>query len=164
MKEIKGYKDYCITEYGKVWSKRNNKFLKLKLNTHLYYCVNLYNEFGTKTYSVHRLVAEAFIPNIEHKICVNHIDGIKLNNNISNLEWVTYAENNSHAYKTGLKSSSDYHKNMVSIKLSKLVLDNATGIFYNSTKEAAKIVNLKVATLRSYLNGARPNKTNMMYV
>ena len=52
--------------------------------------------------SIHRLVADAFIENPYNKPCINHIDGNKRNNDISNLEWCTYGENALHAYKTGL--------------------------------------------------------------
>lgn len=54
---------------------------------------------------VHRLIAETFIPNPDNLPCVNHKDGNKLNNNVNNLEWVTYSENNIHAYRMGLKSA-----------------------------------------------------------
>lgn len=56
-----------------------------------------------KTLTVHRIIAEAFIENPQGKKCVNHRDGQKRNNNISNLEWNTHSENNSHAIQTGLK-------------------------------------------------------------
>ena len=52
---------------------------------------------------VHRAIAKMCIPNPENKPCVNHKNGDKYDNRISNLEWVTYSENNQHAYDTGLK-------------------------------------------------------------
>ena len=56
-----------------------------------------------KNHRVHRLVAEAFIPNPNNLPCVNHIDGNKQNNSVKNLEWVTYSENTIHSFKTGLQ-------------------------------------------------------------
>ncbi len=60
----------------------------------------------SKIYRAHRIIAETFIPNPENKPEVNHIDGNKSNNDISNLEWVTPSENNQHAYDTGLAKLS----------------------------------------------------------
>ncbi len=64
--------------------------------------VELYKEGKGKMCLVHRLVAQAFIPNPENKPTVNHKDGNKLNNTVSNLEWATQQENNQHALRTGL--------------------------------------------------------------
>ncbi len=77
---------------------------------------------GVKTnYSVHRLVADAFIPNPEGLPCVNHKDGNKLNNHVDNLEWCDYSYNNHHAYDTDLKS------NKTDFNVVWLILDS----FYN---------------------------------
>lgn len=71
-----------------------------------YPMVDLYKDGCRRTRGVHQLVAEAFIPNPEHKPEVNHKDGNKHNNHVSNLEWVTKKENCEHAWKTGLARPS----------------------------------------------------------
>lgn len=73
-----------------------------------YYVVNLRKPGSTKIALVHRLVADAFLPNPERLQTVNHIDGCKTNNHVSNLEWASYAGNNQHAYDTGLHSPWGY--------------------------------------------------------
>ena len=59
---------------------------------------------------IHKLVAKHFIPNIDNKPFINHIDGIKTNNNVSNLEWVTPIDNTRHGWDTGLnKNKGETH-------------------------------------------------------
>ena len=102
MKQIKNYGDYLINEEGLIYSTKRNLFLKPSKNRGGYLWVNLSKKGKSRQFRIHRLVAEAFILNSENKPCVNHIDGIKLNNNVSNLEWCTFGENLSHAFRTGL--------------------------------------------------------------
>ena len=95
MKDIKNYKGlYQITENGDVWSVRRNRFLKPYKNQLGYLRVVLSKNGIVKKYSVHRLVAEAFLPNPNNYPCVNHKDENKLNNNVDNLEWCTIRYNN----------------------------------------------------------------------
>lgn len=115
MKSVVGYEDYfSVTEGGRIFSHRTNKFLKLHINRKGY-CI-----FSTKIngrdgkaicFKVHRVVAEAYLLNPENKSEVNHIDGNKLNNNVINLEWVSRSENIQHAYNTGLKFAAKGTKN-----------------------------------------------------
>jgi hypothetical protein len=105
--DVIGFEDYFqISNLGNVFSKRSSKLLKVHIPKG-----RGYTSFSTKiggrngvnhNFRVHRLVAEAFIPNPLNKREVNHIDGNKFNNVVSNLEWVTPEENMTHAKLLGL--------------------------------------------------------------
>lgn len=81
------YKDSVVKQYLSTWG---------------YPIVNLSTDVMRGQKSVHRMMAIAFIPNPDNKPCVNHINGIKTDNRIENLEWVTYKENTKHAIRIGL--------------------------------------------------------------
>lgn len=100
---------YGITDTGEVINLETNFKLKLSKKSNGYIQAKLFIKYDTKTKKhyynhlhVHRLVAEAYIPNPNNLPCVNHIDGNKENNTVSNLEWCTYKQNMQHAVKTGL--------------------------------------------------------------
>lgn len=102
-KPVEGYSLYEVSNLGRVRNARTGKVLTPAIcKTTGYAKVNLWNYGYDKTHSVHRLVAEAFIPNPENKRLVNHIDCNKTNNRVSNLEWATDSENMKHAFANGL--------------------------------------------------------------
>ena len=104
-KNIKGYEGlYMVSNLGNVI--RNGKILKSRLSKDGYCRVLLCKNSIAKDYYTHRLVAAAFIPNIENKPTVNHKNGIVSDNKVSNLEWNTHSEQNYHLYKMGLKDLS----------------------------------------------------------
>lgn len=98
---------YQISSIGRIKSVRYNKFRKSVIGIRGYHTISLWNKRFNQTLYVHRLLAQLFIENPDNKTCVNHKDGNKLNNNLNNLEWVTYSENNKHAFDTGLKISNN---------------------------------------------------------
>lgn len=94
---------YSVSDTGEVRNDKTNYILKKLISSRGYYTIRLsVNKKCSCTKQVHRLVCNAFLPNIYNKPFVNHIDGNKLNNNIKNLEWCTHQENIIHAIKTGL--------------------------------------------------------------
>ncbi len=116
-KTIIGFETYQISNFGRVKSLPHKIFisntpsgvalskeriLKPFLAGRGYPCVSL----GYKNKKlIHRLVAVAFIPNPKNKRTVNHINGIKTDNRVENLEWMSYLDNNKHAIETGLRKS-----------------------------------------------------------
>lgn len=99
MKPIKGFeKLYTISEHGDVYSIRNNKFLKSRLSMDGYKRVCLYDNTKRYEFRTSRLVAEAFIQNLENKEQVNHKDYNRLNDYVDNLEWCTNYENSHYSF------------------------------------------------------------------
>lgn len=102
MKEIENYPNYSINEKGEIYSKVSKRCLKPYSNGKGYLVIRLINEEGKRAYKLHRLLAINFIDNPNNKLFVNHKNGIKNDNNLNNLEWVTHSENIKHAYLNNL--------------------------------------------------------------
>ena len=133
------YQNYSISEDGRVYSHLRNKFLALNNDGKGYFNVRLSNNGKFTTISVHVLVAETYIHKPHPSFVVNHKDGDKRNNTVSNLEWVSQRENMEHAVRTGLiKTSPKIYKNQYE------VLINSTGEIFWTTNLAgvAKAFNI----------------------
>lgn len=156
MKDIKDYENYQISEDGKVYNKIKQIFMKPSLSKYGYYRVGLTNANGKKIISIHRLVAKTYIPNTFNKPQVNHINGIKSDNRLENLEWATREENMQHAYSNGLMKGFYESAN-------KIVINLNNGVFYDCVTDASNSINMKYSTLRSMLQGHRKNKTPLKY-
>jgi len=96
------YGEYEVSNFGRVRRAKPKRIKKPTVSKNGYFVVNLWKNNRGRVVCVHDLVAEAFIGPKPKSMCVNHIDGNKLNNVPDNLEYVTKAENTKHAWATGL--------------------------------------------------------------
>jgi hypothetical protein len=111
-RHVPGFENvYAINPLGEIKRIETGKVLKAAIAKNGYYVVSLWKNNKGKTMYIHRMLAEVFIENPNNERTVNHIDGDKTNNDLSNLEWVSYSENNKHAYETGLKVVSENVRN-----------------------------------------------------
>ena len=166
-KDIAGFKGlYQINDHGDVLSLKRiindsknhvyvlkERILKPNSLPNGYQMVTLMKDNVKYPEYIHRLVANAFIPNPFNLLTVNHIDGNKKNNNVNNLEWATYSKNNQHAYDTGLHQKGEGHYK------SKLTRDEVKEIRqfgkYATYQYIAQKYNVSKATIRDILQ----NKT-----
>ena len=176
-KEIKGFEGYyMISNKGRVKSlerkvffthavtkerhlKTNKEKILKNRNCKGYDFVTLCKVNYSKSFRICRLVAIHFIENPYNKPCVNHIDGNKANDNVSNLEWCTHKENMKHAKNMGL---TNFLKG-IEHKGRKDVVCKNTGRRFISVQEAAKFANVSSSHLSRMLRGIYTNKTTLVY-
>ena len=160
MKEIwkKSFGEYFVSNLGNV--KRNGKQLKKAIDTKGYYYVNLSINGNVKQYRVHRLVALAFIENKNNYNEINHINGIKTDNRVDNLEWCNHKQNMEHARKHNLISKEGAKKSIKAMVLStiKSVVQYDGSLVvkeYESISCASKKTNIKSSHIVDVLKGRR---------
>ena len=145
---------YSIYSDGKLYNLETKKFKKWTNNGNGYIKTQIWINGKPKNMYQHRLLAEQFIPNPENKKQVNHINGIKSDNRIENLEWVTQSENGKHSFANGLQKVT---------KPCKKVIDVTTNKIYESVTEAAENYKINRTYLSSMLTGNRKNTTTLKF-
>ena len=199
-KPIKSFEGlYEISNLGRVKSlkrivkrnKNHDMFVSEKIiknmiaNTGYYYVTLSLNNKKTHL-RIHRLVSEHFLYKVPNKDFINHIDGNKLNNKVTNLEWCTISENNKHAYDIGLKKINPEHikklsyinkhrirtneekEKMRETKIKKgfykKVKNLDTNFIYYTITDAAESLDMNKSTLRKMLTGELKNKTPLVLI
>lgn len=155
-KDIVGYEEiYQVSNFGNVKNIRTNKILKYGINDQNYEIVTLYKKTKKKNMRIHRLVAQAFIPNPDNLPQINHKDGNKHNNRVDNLEWCTGSNNIKHAYINDLNPNhrivGQYDKN-----------GNLINVFI-STNEAGIITKISQRNIHSCASGKRKTAGNYIW-
>lgn len=154
-KDVKGYEGlYKVSNLGRVKKPMGSYDIIMKpfIDSHGYWVATLSKNDKANNYMVHRLVADAFIPNSdpEHKIQVNHIDGDKQNAKVENLEWVTPSENIQHAIRTGLFKISPYTRQRSKESTSIPVYCKELDVTFSSISEASNALGIKKSRVYRY--------------
>ena len=166
--DVKGFEGkYRVSDKGEVFSldrlnSRGYRIKGLKLSPRIestgYGFVTLHYGDKVKKYKIHRLVAEHFIENPMNKPCVNHKDGVKLNNSVENLEWCTHGENKSHSFVVlkekhwmlGRRGSECIHSKKV-----QQILDGNVVAEFGSAQEAFRETGISQGNISSVCRGDR---------
>lgn len=179
-KDIKDYEDiYQVSNLGNVKSKTrvvNRKYqgqiipqivygqeMSFVIHKKGYLRVWLAKNGKRKSYMVHRLVAEAFIPNVDNKPEVNHIDGNKQNNSVDNLEWVTGSENVVHSFEVLKRKHFLGKENWASKEVIQYNLNMNEVARYGSTYEAGKINSIQGKSIARCCRNERKTYKNFIW-
>lgn len=151
-KNINGYEGlYKISNFGKVINNKG-KVKSTYINNKGYCCISLYKDGKGKHYTLHRLVAEAFIQNDYGLNQVNHIDGNKLNNTVSNLEWCNQAQNYTHGMANFYYSHNEDHYFAKLTNEQVKCIPTLLKIGF-TTSTVSKILCINNSSLRAIING-----------
>lgn len=157
-KILKENENYSINEKGEIKNNITKKKLSPSINKDSgYYQIDLWKNNKSRKHTLHRLVANNFIPNLENKPTVDHIDGNRLNNNISNLRWATYSEQNSRFNTFGVRSEKI-----------KAINVNGEELIFNRIKDVAEHFNCNISNISQMLKkgtfGKRGKTRNYKFV
>jgi len=148
------YERYRVYDNGTIYDELKCKFLKSHITKGGYVIFNLCIGEKHNAHYAHRLVAQAFIENPNEKRTVNHKDGNKLNNDISNLEWNTHGENIIHAFNNGIRNSNHSKRK---------IKDLETGDIFLGVKSVSDKFGISTRSLYKSLSGSRNNNKRFVY-
>lgn len=146
--------DRVVNGHGRGFPRlHKSRIIAQSYNHYGYRTISLCMDSKPKTHLVHRLVANAFISNCENKEDVNHINGMKTDNAVTNLEWATRKENMQHAYSNGLVG----HHNPSNKKRVRISLPNGFGKEFECIEYAAKYIGVCASGVSRACPGIRPH-------
>lgn len=157
---IKDFTNYSISDEGIIINNKTGRILKGGLDQDGYRQVILCNKGLRRNCRIHREVALTFLPNPNNFPVINHIDGIKTNNNLSNLEWCTISHNTKHAYKMNFISQKGERNNscIYTDEEVKNIINNYKGTNITSY---SKELNIPYSVVYSYIKGLRRSSTTI---
>ena len=156
-RDVTEYSNYEVNQFGEIRNKKRKQILKPLVNPNGY-CYVCFNIFGKrKRFAIHRIVANAFIPNPDELKEVNHKDYNKKNNCVQNLEWVSSSQNKKHAY---LKEENHVSRGK---KVNQYSLDGEFLQSYNSLQEAAVAVGGNFSAISNCCNGKSKSSNGFIW-